>query len=244
MEYIANEFPSVTLKDRSLLMTTTIEELLRKEVNATMANSLLNTVIPSNIADLEWIRKIVFPDDLLPVPFDDKCLDDVEECWDSSSNKISNLPDATTEQSIQDWLNHLTHTIKVKHNLIQKKQPGEESMYEEKNEIEGGSNHGSAEIGDGTRVGFEKDTLDNDIEEGFVVANAQDRSFSMISYKHGPSGGYHLRKPDLILINRNLRHILNKHNLRPCWNHVDAILEVSVSASLKVWLHRFSRRRR
>lgn len=62
-EYIANEFPSVTLKDRSLSMTTTIEEPLRKEVNATIANSLLNTVIPSNIADLEWIRKVVFPDD-------------------------------------------------------------------------------------------------------------------------------------------------------------------------------------
>ena len=233
-EYIVNEFPSITLKDRSLSMTTTIEEPLRKEVNATMANSLLNTVIPSNIADLEWIRKIVFPDDLLPVPFDDKCLDDVEECWDSSSNKFSNLPDTTTEQSIQDWLNHLAHTIGVKHNLIQKKQPEElMSMYEEKNEIEGGGSYGGTEIGDGTH---EEDTLDNDIEanieeSGFVVANAQDRAFSMISYKHGPSGGYRLRKPDLILVNRNLRHFLNKHNLRPRWNHVDAILEVSASAS-------------
>ena len=99
-------------------------------------------------------------------------------------------------------------------------------MYEEKNEIEGGT-----EIGDGTH---EEDTLDNDIEEsGFVVANAQDRAFNMISYKHGPSGGYRLRKPNLILVNRNLRHFLNKHNLRPRWNHVDAFLEVSASASLQ-----------
>ena len=83
-----------------------------------------------------------------------------------------------------------------------------------------------------TTVAHEKDTLDNDIEEsGFVVANSQDHSFSMISYKHGPSDGYHLHKPDLIPINRNLWHFLNKRNLQPCWNHVDAILEVSTSAS-------------
>jgi hypothetical protein len=231
-EYIANEFPSITLNDQSLSMTTTNQEPLRKEVNATMANSLLNTVVPTSVADLEWMRKNVFPDDLLPVPFNDKCLDDVEECWDQSLNKFSNLPETTTEQTIQNWLNHLAHTIGVKHNLIQKKQPEKlVSMYDE-DEVEGGSNHGGAdEIGDGTYVGVEEDTPDNDIEAGFVVANAQDRSFSMISYKNGPSGGYRLRKPDLILVNRNLRHYLNKHNLRPRWKHADAILEVSASAS-------------
>jgi hypothetical protein len=231
-EYIANEFPSITLDDQSLSMK---QEPLRKEVNATIANSLLNTVIPSNVADLEWMRKNVFPDNFLPVPFDDKCLDDVKECWDQSLQKFSSFPETTTERSIQDWLNHLAHTIGVKHNLIQKK-PLEKlvSVYEDEDEdeVERGSNHGDAEIGDGTYVGLQEDTVDNDIEEaGFVVADAQDRSFSMISYKNGPSGGYRLRKPDLILVNRNLRHFLNKHNLRPRWNHADAIVEVSASAT-------------
>ena len=228
-EYIANEFPSITLNNQSLPMTTTNQEPLRKEVNATMANSLLNTVIPSTIATMDWIRYQVFPDTLLPVPFDDTCLDDVKECWNLSSQKFSNFPEATIEQTIQDWLNHLAHTLGVKHNLIQKKQPEELTADEE--EVDGGSNHDDAEIGDGTYVGVESSTLDNGVEEaGFVVANAQDRSFSMVSYNKGPSGGYRLRKPDLILVNRNLRHLLKKRNLRPRWHHVEAILEVSSSA--------------
>ena len=99
-------------------MTTTNQELLHKEVNATMANSLLNTVIPSNMATSDWIRSKVFPDELLPVPFNDKCLDDVKECWDLSSQKFSNFLEATIEQTVQDWLNHLAHTLGVKHNLI------------------------------------------------------------------------------------------------------------------------------
>ena len=79
------------------------------------------------------------------------------------------------------------------------------STNEDKKEVNGGSNHGGAEIGDDTYVGIEEVTLDNGVEEAsFVVANAQDRSFSIVSYKKGPSGGYRLRKPDLILVNRNL----------------------------------------
>ena len=232
-EYIANEFPSVTLNNQSFPVATTTQEPLRKEVNATGANSLLNSIIPSNIATLDWIRSNVFPDELLPVPFDDKCLDDVEECWDLSLQRFSHFPDATIEKTVQDWLNHLAHTLGVKHGLIQKKQPEEltsESAYEDEEQVNDGSNHG-AEIGDGAYVGIEEDTLDNGVEEiGFVVANAQDRSFSMVSYRKGPSGGYRLRKPDLILVNRNLRHFLQKNRLRPRWHHVEAILEVSLSA--------------
>jgi protein kinase-like protein len=247
-DYITNEFPSITLSNQTIQTTTTNQEALRKEVNATMANSLLNSIIPTNIATLDWIRYNVFPDELLPVPFNDKCLDNVKECWDLSSQKFSNFPEATVEKGVQDWLNHLAHTLGVKHDLIQKKQPEEVmSEGEDSEEVDSGGNHGGAEIGDGAYVGvedveniediediedMEEDTLDSGVEEegGFVVSNAQDRSFSMVSYKRGPSGGYRLRKPDLILVNRNLRHFLNAQTLRPRWHHVEAILEVSVSA--------------
>jgi hypothetical protein len=233
-EYIANEFPSITLNNQSLPMTTTNQEPLRKEVNATIANTYLNGYLPTNIATLDWIRSKVFPDELLPVPFDDKCLDDVEECWNLSLQKFSHFPEATMEKTVQDWLNHLAHTLGVKHNLIQKKQPDEflstiDDRAEEEDDDDG--NHSDTESVDDGYVGADEDTLDNGVEKaGFVVPNAQDRSFSIVSYKHGPSGGYRLRKPDLILVNRNLRHFLDKHKLRPRWHHIEAILEVSSSA--------------
>ncbi len=52
----------------------------------------------------------------------------------------------------------------------------------------------------------------------------------MVSHNKGPSGGYRYRKPDLILLNRNVRHILASGKLRPRWHHVEAIVEVSASA--------------
>jgi hypothetical protein len=229
-EYIANEFPSITLNNKSFPITTTDQEPLRKEVNATIANTLLNTIIPTNIATLDWIRSKVFPDELLPVPFDDKCLDDVQECWDLTSQKFSHFPETTIEKTIQDWLNHLAHTLGIKHNLIQKKQPEKlMSTYEDMEEVD---SDGSAETAyvNAEATAEASEDLDNCVE-GLVVRIAEDRSFSMVSHKHGPSGGYRLRKPDLILISRNLRHFLNKHKLRPRWHHVEAILEVSASAS-------------
>ena len=54
-EYIANEFPSITLNNQSLPVATTNQEPLHKEVDATGVNSLLNTIIPSNVATLDWI---------------------------------------------------------------------------------------------------------------------------------------------------------------------------------------------
>lgn len=83
-----------------------------------MANSLLNTMIPSNVASLDWIRSEVFPDTELPVPFNEHCLDDVTECWDQLLQKFSHYPDNAIERTVQDWLNHLAHTLGVKHQLI------------------------------------------------------------------------------------------------------------------------------
>src|SRR6266446_99441 len=204
--YIANEFPSVTLNNHSRPVTSTNQEPLRKEVNATIANSLLNTVGPTivNEATLDWLRDEVFPDKLLPESFNDRCLDDVGECWDLTSQTFSNFPETTTEQTIQDWLNHLAHTLGVKHGLIEKNQPQDlVSAYEDGEEVDCDGNRSDAEIGDGTYVGVEEGTLDNGVEKaGFVIKNAEDRSFSMVTYKNGPSGGYRYRKPDLILVNR------------------------------------------
>lgn len=94
-------------------------------------------------------------------------------------------------------------------------------------EVDDSGNFYSAEIGDDQDA-----ILDNGVEEkGFVAAIAEDRSFSMISHQHSPTGGYRPRKPDIILLNRNLRHFLYEKGLRPRWHHVEAVLEVSSSAS-------------
>jgi hypothetical protein len=119
-----------------------------------MANSLLNTFIPTSIVTLDWIQSAVFHDELLPVPFDNKCLDNVEECWDLSLQDFSHFLEATVEQTVQDWLIHLAHTLGVKHNLIQRMQPEElMTTYEDKKEVNSGT-----EIMNSTYVGVEKDT--------------------------------------------------------------------------------------
>jgi hypothetical protein len=101
------------------------------------------------------------------------------------------------------------------------------TAYEDKKEVNSGT-----EIMDSAYVGIVKDTLDNGVEKaGFAATKAEDHSFSMVSYKQGPSGDYCLHKPNLILFNRNIRHFLKKHSLQSCWHHVKAILEVSLSAS-------------
>lgn len=275
--YIAMEFPGVTSKSQTFPLTTsgtstTLKEPLRKEVNATIANTLLNTNIPTNIATFDWIQDYIFPDSELPTVFDKKCLDDVAECWDLSSQKFSHFPDATLEQTVQDWLNHLAHVLGVKHNLIVKipeeepaaegiipeeiapeeiapeelmpaagsgeeSTPGafekfasEDSMYASEEEVDkSGNSDETHQPNDAEDQGF---IVDNGVEErGFVVNNAEDRSFSMISHKQSPTGGYRPRKPDIILLNRNIRHFLHEKGLRPRWLHVEAVLEVSSSAS-------------
>jgi len=81
------------------------------------------------------------------------------------------------------------------------------------------------------------DRVDSSTEKkGFTIAGAEDHSFSIVSHKKAPSGGYHLRKLDIILINRNLRHFLKDGNRRPRWHQVKAIVEVSVSAPCKSML--------
>ncbi|KAF8957874.1 hypothetical protein BDZ97DRAFT_1924131 [Flammula alnicola] len=180
--YIANEFPSIILENQTPPVTSTNQESLRKEVNATVANSLLNSRVPSNITTLVSFPTISF-------------------LCHSTINAL-----ITTEKTVQDWLNHLAHTLGVKHGLIQKKKPEEPmSTSEDNGQVDGGPGGNlSAEIGDasGADVGVEEDNLDNGVEKvGFITTNAQDRSFSMLSYRKGPSGAYRLRTPDLILVN-------------------------------------------
>ena len=103
-------FPDLHL---SVASSTTNQEPLHKEVNATIANFLLNTVIPHTIqiATTEWVCKVIFPDKNLPVPFNDVLLDNIPECWDKSAQRFSNFPDTMGEQVIQNWLNHLLHLL-------------------------------------------------------------------------------------------------------------------------------------
>jgi len=209
-EYIANEFPSLNLCP-PLPASTTNREPLRKEVNATTANALLNA-ITSQVGTTEWVSKAIFPDKFLPVAFNDACLDNVPECWDKSRQRFSNLPETMGEQAVQEWLNHLVHTLGVQHGLIKEKEPEELLNSCDDEDI------GVDRVDSGTE------------KKGFTIAGAEDRSFSIVSHKKAPSGGYRLRKPDIILINRNLRHFLKDGNHRPRWHQVEAIVEVSVSA--------------
>lgn len=249
-EYIQNEFPSIPEKSRAIITTT--KEPLRKEVNATAANTLLNlkTAVPVNIETLDWIRFAVFPDDSLPgKKFNGSSLDDVEEFWDRTLQKFSNFPDDMTESEVQDWLNHLANALGIKHDLIKPKPkpssqnpPPPVSAFEGEDgaDMEGGTDFDGKLRGEAGMEIFSavdsKDMSDNSgsvpVEEtAVVVEGAEDRSYSMITHKKGPSGGYRLRKPDIILVDRTLRHKLHVGDLRPRWHQVEALLEVSISAS-------------
>ena len=136
------------------------------------------------------------------------------------------------EHAVQDWLNHLAHTLGVLHNLIQKEEPGLDEpvgAYADKDvdHDEGLVNDHCTGIGDGVE-GF---VFNNGVEvKGFVITGAEDCSFSMVSHKIAPSGGYHLRKPDIILVNWNLHHFLKDGGHWPWWHHIEAIVEVLLSA--------------
>jgi len=219
-QYISNEFPSLNL---DLPVSTVNHEPLRKELNATVANSILNA---AQVGTSEWVCKAIFPNEFLPVPFDDACLDNVQECWDKATQQFSNFPKSMGERDLQDWLNHLAHTLGVQHSLI--KEPKDLSSAHD-GEVVGADDGEDVGADDGEDVGV--DEVDGGVEKrGFVIAGVQDRSFSMIAHQKGPSGGYRLRKPDIMLINRNLRHFLKDGKRRPRWHHVEAIVEVSASA--------------
>lgn len=272
-EYIEAEYPSVLYPCQTHLLTLgTTKEPVRKEINATVANTLLNNA-PTSVATVDWIDK-VFADEVLPVAFNKACLDEISECWDKNAHKFCSFPE-TTEDSVQDWLNHFAHALGIKHGLILK-EPEEEpavatpsqeealstspeatpaaeelTPMDERQDDSQGDGQGDSQDNsqddseddseDGSEYATESgvDSDDSDavivtaaVEEGGVVVDyAEDRSFSALAHKHGPTGGYRLRKPDIVLLNRNVRQYLHTNQYRPRWQHVEAIVEVSYSAS-------------
>ena len=136
------------------------------------------------------------------------------------------------EHAVQDWLNHLVHTLGVLHNLIQKEEPGlDESVGAYADEGVDCDEGLANDHGTGIRDGVEGFVFNNGVEvKGFVIAGTEDCSFSMVSHKIAPSGGYCLRKPDIILVNQNLHHFLKDRGCQPRWHHIEAIVEVSLSA--------------
>jgi len=208
-EYIANEFPSSNLLSEAT--STTNQEPLQKDTNGTAADRLLGlNVVPTPLfAPTEWVSEAVFPDGSLPVAFNGACLENLPQCWDNSRHCFSNLPEVFGEKNVQIWLNYLAHTLGVQHGIIQEKEPEKLST-------------ACDDEGVGVGSGVEM--------KGFVVAGAEDRSFSIGSHSRAPSGGSIIRKPDIILINRNVRHFLRDGERRPRWSQIEAIVEVSVSA--------------
>jgi len=229
-DYISNEFGSPDLHSKEV-STTTNQEPLHKEVNATIANSLLKTVLhhTAQVASTDsWVSKAIFPDEALPVPFKDACLDNIPECWDKATERFSNFPDTMGEHAVQEWLNHLAHSLGIQHGLIKadnshkvpSDRPGQ-AVDTDKVDV-GGVGKVDGGVGKVGEVDPERN--------GFIIPGVEDRSFSRVSHKVAPSGGYRLRKPDIILINRDIRHFLKNGERRPRWHHIEAIVEVSLSA--------------
>lgn len=231
--YISKEFPSSD-KNQLYYSTTTNHEPLHKEVNTTIANTLLSTNFPTTQGNREWIEKAVFPDKVLPVPFNELEADSdgqLQECWDEAQEKFLHFPaNNMVEHAVQDWLNHLRHTLGVVHGLIQEGPNSKDS--EEPNLKEFAGTYTAEDVDERRPVADSNDAgINNGAErKGFVIKGAADRSFSMVSHNKGPTGGYRLCKPDIILMNRNTRHFLKDGQLRPRWHHVEAIVEVSSSA--------------
>jgi hypothetical protein len=200
-QYISDKFPSLNLDPTGPTMN---HKPLCKEINATVANSLFNTTIlnATQVGTSEWVCKAIFPNEFLPVLFDDECLGNIQECWDKAMQQFSNFPESMGEHDFQDWLNHLVHTLGVQHSLI--KEPQDlSSAYDGQvvsaHDCEDVSADDGGDVGpdDGENVGVDK--VDGGVEKrGFVI---QDCSFSMIAHQKGPSRGYHLCKPDIMLIN-------------------------------------------
>jgi hypothetical protein len=67
-KYISNEFPSLNPDPP---VSTTNHKPLRKEINATVANSLNAAILAAaQVGPSQWVCKAIFPDKALPVPFD------------------------------------------------------------------------------------------------------------------------------------------------------------------------------
>ncbi len=120
--YIKNLFPFPRPINDIITLTEEdpeIKETIYKDVNATAANTLLSLGIPSVIVDSVWLKDFVFDNARLPKPFDENLFGSISGCWNNSEHVFVNFPETTTENSIQDWLNHLAHALGVKHGLIQ-----------------------------------------------------------------------------------------------------------------------------
>lgn len=104
-EYISNKFGSPDLRLREVSITTNQEPL----------HNIPYTV---QIATTQWVRKAIFPDEALPVPFNDRSLNNIPECWDKLVQRFTNFPHALGEHAILDWLNHLSHTLGIQHGLV------------------------------------------------------------------------------------------------------------------------------
>lgn len=180
------------------------EEPLRMAVNATVANSVLlsHYQIPTCYGSMLWIVQTLFPDNVLPKPFNDQLLDGIDILWNNSLQTFTSSPQKLTEAAVMNWLNHLANSLGIMHDLIKP-----------------------------TQTTDSEGTAQSDNVTGFVIDEVEDRAFSHCTHNQAPSGGYRIRKPDLCLVDRAVHWILHKLKKRPRWQHVQAVVEVSTSAS-------------
>jgi hypothetical protein len=100
------------------------------------------------------------------------------------TQQFSNFLETIGEKALRYWLNHLVHTFGVQHSLIREREP-KEAWVLSTHDVENDS----------------VDREDSNMEEReFIIANAEDCSFSIISHNKGPPRGYCLCKPNIIFI--------------------------------------------
>ncbi|KAF8162354.1 hypothetical protein BJ912DRAFT_1068888 [Pholiota molesta] len=181
-------------------------------------------MIPTNAASLDWIRSEVFSDAELPVPFDEHCLDNVTECWTSRCRSSPTTRQCDGESRSGLAQPPCAHT-------------GSQTPTYPERAARGADFHAEEPISTHEEPVFiheeeRKLKATEATVPSSAVSTLRKASSTMViaTYLKGPSGAYRFRKPDIILVNRNLRHFLQKAQLRPRWHHIDAIVEVSSSA--------------
>ena len=101
------------------------------------------------------------------------------------------------EQVVQNWFNHLFHTLIIQHGLIKPGNTGQ-VLSDYPDEADGVDQIGGRVCSANGKVG-KVDNIDPE-RNVFVVAGAGDRSFSRVLQKVAHSRGYCLCKPDIILM--------------------------------------------
>ncbi|KJA23319.1 hypothetical protein HYPSUDRAFT_201598 [Hypholoma sublateritium FD-334 SS-4] len=90
-------------------------EKCSNKINSTFFRDLLKDSFKQSTTELVWIEKLVFCDEVLPVKFEEKQVTADTNICKVPSSSILHQPDATTEPSVQNWLNNIANNLAAVH---------------------------------------------------------------------------------------------------------------------------------